>query len=491
MIKCLLVSSSKTVAGFEYALTLPNGGLSSIAGNIDPDVCEVKVLDLVTVRFNAESYFKKYISKNHFDVIGFSCMVFQFYEILELAKIVRRLNKKALIILGGYYATVNYKEILQSDSMRYFDIIVRGEGENVFRQLIESVDRKLPYESIQGISFLQNGVPVHNECGELIDLNTLKIPDRNSRVLKNKFRIMDYKADVVETTRGCTFTCKYCTITKMYGRSYRKFTIERILKDITDAEKHGAKSILFTDDNIVLNRKHFEELCNGIINAGLNKIKYVTQASVQGFVQNPHLPELMRKAGFEAVFLGIENDSDEALQFFSKDNQLKSGDTEGVVRALHQQGIFVIGGLILGNPSDDKESLTKTYEFSKKIALDMVIFFALTPYPGTELREELLKGNYITNLNDYSKYDCYHMNVRTDHLSSFELFEIYDSFIQKYYLDSGAIFKVIKNYPLFFFKSFFVFLYRHPDMVFHHLTKGRWLKNQRRKKYLLQTPVTE
>ena len=117
--------------------------------------------------------------------------------------------------------------------------------------------------------------------------------------MKNKFRIMDYKADVVETTRGCTFTCKYCTITKMYGRSYRKFTIERILKDITDAEKHGAKSILFTDDNIVLNRKHFEELCNGIINAGLNKIKYVTQASVQGFVQNPHLPELMRKAGFE------------------------------------------------------------------------------------------------------------------------------------------------------------------------------------------------
>ncbi len=492
MINCLLVASSKVTGYGTFLMTLPNGGISSIAANVNHETCNVKLLDLVAVQFKAKSYFKEYIKKNHFDVIGFSSMVFQYPEMLELARIAKSINPNVKTVLGGYHATVNYEEVLQSEDMDYFDFVVRGEGEVPFRKLTEAMYSGGSYDDVPGVSFKKDGKIVHNPLCELANLDELKMPSRDSRVIKNKaFRIFGYQGDVVETSRGCTFTCNYCTITKMYGRTFRMFSIERILDDIQDAKNHGAKAVFFSDDNIVLNRNHFEELCNGIIDRGLNKIKYLTQASVQGFSRNIYLTELARKAGFEWVFLGIESDTDEALKFFSKDNQFETGETGVVVRALQRNGIFAIGGFIVGNPSDDKESLWQTYEYTKKLGLDMAIFFTLTPYPGTALREELLKGNYITNLHDYSVYDCVNVNIRTDHLSSYELFRVIDSINHKTFTDGGVYIKVLKRYPILFVKALAKMAYRHPDMVFHHFTQGRFLEKKRQKEYSLRAEIAK
>lgn len=487
MLRCLLVASSKITGYGAFLLTQPNGGLSSLAANVNREICDVKILDLVAVRFKSKAYFTKYIRKHRFDVIGFSSMVFQYAEMLELAKIAKEINPKLVTILGGYHATVDYDEILRSDDMNYLDFIVSGEGEIAFRRLIEAINSGGGYDDIPGVSFRRNGEIVNNPPGELIDLDKLKIPDRDSRVIRNrKFRIFKYQGDVVETSRGCTFTCNYCTITRMYGRSYRKFSIDRILRDIQDAKDHGARAIFFTDDNIVLNKAHFEELCNGIIERGLNDIKYLTQASVQGFSRNPHLTGLMRKAGFEWVFLGIESDSDESLKFFNKDNQFETSETEAVVRALQENGIFVFGGFIVGNPADDKESLWRTYEYTKRLALDATLFFTLTPYPGTELRQELLRGNYITNIDDYSLYDCINANIRTDHLDSYELYRVIDSMNHLTFTDGGVYKRIWHRYPGFFIKIVLMMTFRYPNWVFHHLTQGRFLEKKRRKEFALR-----
>ncbi len=487
MIKALLVASSKVIGYGTFLTTLPNGGLSSIAANVNREICDVKILDLVTVQHKAVPFFAKYIRQNHFDVIGFSCMVFQYAEMLELAKLAKTILPNVKTVLGGYHATVAYEEILQSGDKDYFDLVVHGEGEVAFSSIIESIYYGSSCENIPGVSLLKNGKAIHNAAGDLADLDELKLPDRSARVMRNrKFTLFGYQADVVETTRGCTFTCNYCTITKMYGRSYRKFRTEMVLADIQDAKDHGAKAIFFTDDNIVLNRVHFEGLCNGIIERGLNDIKYMTQASVQGFSRNPHLPELMKRAGFEWVFLGIESDSDTTLEFFNKDKQFSTSETAGVVKSLQNRGMFVFGGFILGNPKDDTESLWRTYEYMKEIGVDSPLFFTLTPYPGTEIREEMLKGNYITNLSDYSLYDCVNANIRTDHLSTYELFRVIDSIGHKAFTDSRIVGRLVRRYPWFMLKVAFKMLYRHPDMVIHHMTAGRFLERKRRKEFALR-----
>ena len=492
MIKCLLVASSKITGYGAFLMTQPNGGLSSLAANVNHEICDVKILDLVAVRFNAKSYFTKYISRNHFDLIGFSAMVFQYAEMLELAKIAKKVNPNVKTVLGGYHATVAYEEILRSDDMQYLDFIVRGEGEVAFRRLTEAIYHGSGCENIPGVSFRKVGRIIQNPPGELLNLDEIKIPDRNARVIrKRSFKIFQYRCDVVETSRGCTFTCNYCTITKMYGRSYRPFSIDRILRDIQDAKDHGAQAIFFTDDNIVLNKTHFEELCNGIIERGLNDIKYLTQASVQGFSRNMYLTRLMKEAGFKWVFLGIESDSDESLKFFKKDNQFETSETEAVVRSLQENDVFVFGGFIVGNPSDSRESLWRTYEYTKKLGLDATLFFTLTPYPGTELRNELLAKNYITNLNDYSYYDCINTNIRTDHLSSYELYRVIDSMNHMTFTDGGVYRRIWKRYPVFFMTTMFKMVYHYPNWVFHHLTRGRFLEKKRRKEFALRFQLAD
>ncbi len=160
-----------------------------------------------------------------------------------------------------------------------------------------------------------------------------------------------------------------------------------------------------------------------------------------------------------------------------------------MVKALRENSIFVFDGFIMGNPTDSKESLWQTYEYAKRIGVDIPLFFTLTPYPGTDLREELLKRNYITNLDDYSLYDCVNANIRTDHLSTYELCRIVDSINHKAFTDGGVYKRLFGRYPMFATKAAFMMLRRHPDMVFHHLTRGRFHEKKRQKEHSKQIPI--
>jgi len=236
----------------------------------------------------------------------------------------------------------------------------------------------------------------------------------------------------------------------MYGKSFRTYKIERILEDIRDARSHGARAIAISDDNITIHGKRYLELCEAIIDAGLDDLRYSVQASVRGIKQTPELAAAMARSGTKWVFLGIENAEDKSLHFLEKDRQFSAADTEIVVRHLRELGIIVIGGFIVGNPDDDEEALWANYHYAKRIGVDIPIFFILNPLPKTPLRRELLEKGLITNPEDYTTYDGFHANVRTKHLSPERLFEIREEMGWKYPLDSGAIWRLIREFPWFF-----------------------------------------
>jgi radical SAM superfamily enzyme YgiQ (UPF0313 family) len=261
----------------------------------------------------------------------------------------------------------------------------------------------------------------------------------------------------------------------MYGKSYRKFKFERVIDDIKDASSRGAKSIFFVDDNITLDGKRFKSLCETIKSEKLNKIDYLLQASVKGIKDTKGLPEAMREAGVSYVFLGIENAYDSNLAFMSKDNQLTVNDTEEVVKHLKDNNIKTIGGFILGQPDDTEESLWYNFDFAKKIGIDMPVFNVLTPYPNTVIRDELLKENLITNLNDYTKYDGWEVNVRTKHLSSNQLYDIRDEIEGSYPLASGMLKRNFKSHPLLTTRVLLRWLIRKPSDIRRFLG---WRKNQ-------------
>ena len=171
------------------------------------------------------------------------------------------------------------------------------------------------------------------------------------------------QVDVVETTRGCTFDCSFCSIIAMRGRQFYTYSLDRVLADIRDARDHGARAIFLIDDNITLNVRRFEALCQAIIGAGLNHMDYIVQAMTSAIANHSEtLVPLMRKAGFRYVFLGIENILESDLNFLragSKNTQRENGRKSGnatlkAIVALHRNQMYVGGGLIVGNPTDTR-----------------------------------------------------------------------------------------------------------------------------------------
>jgi anaerobic magnesium-protoporphyrin IX monomethyl ester cyclase len=426
---------------------MPNLGLCSIAANLDKELCSVKVVDLVVMGRKARGYLRHLVTEYEPDVVGFSCMVFQYTEALELAKMVKTVNGRIKVVMGGYGPTVICDKILDSDDMDFVDFVIRGEGEIAFSELVKALQRGSGFDDVPGLSYRCNGSTYHNPVGPLVDLDELELPDRDARILKKGFHVMGYPAETAETSRGCAYGCKYCTIREMYGKSFRRFRIERVIQDLRDVEKRGARAVFIVDDNVTLNGDRYRELCEAIVDAKLQNLGFMVQASVRGLKKTPGLIDAMAGAGTGLVFLGIENESEDALEFMNKAGLFTNSDAYDVVRELRSSGIIVIGGIILGYPDDTEESIRANFEYVKRLGVDHCTFMILTPYPGTAVREELIRQGLVTNLNDFSKYTAYTACIRTKHISAERLHDLRDELGTRFPGESGGFLRWIKKAP--------------------------------------------
>jgi radical SAM superfamily enzyme YgiQ (UPF0313 family) len=260
-----------------------------------------------------------------------------------------------------------------------------------------------------------------------IEDNRLELPNRGARVLSG-YTMMGRRVDVVETSRGCTYDCSFCSIIEMRGRNFHRFPVTRVLADIADARARGARAIFFVDDNITIDVSRFEELCRAIIDAGFNDVDYLVQGMTAPFAQHgDRLAPLMKRAGFRYVFLGIENVVEEDLAFLNaraknteRGNQAhRANASAAAIDILHRHGMFVIGGLIVGNPDDTAQSIETNLAFAKRY-VDWPYIQHPTPYPGTPMSRDFREQGLISN-DRVEEYDGTTAITRSSHLRSEEI----------------------------------------------------------------------
>ena len=201
-----------------------------------------------------------------------------------------------------------------------------------------------------------------------------------------------------------------------------------MLADIRDAHDHGARAIFLVDDNITLNVARFEALCRALIDARLNHLDYIVQAMTSAIANHGEvLVPLMRQAGFRYVFLGIENILEDDLNFLRaaaknvrRERGTKAGNaTIQAIEALHRNKLYVVGGLIVGNPSDTRESIETNLEFARRY-IDWPYIQHPTPYPRTPMTKDFHERGLIIDENPQD-YDGTTAVVRTDHLTAEEV----------------------------------------------------------------------
>jgi len=405
-------------------IRMPNGALTSLAGNVDPHH-RVAVADLILVHRQVRETVTRLVRELDPEVVGLSIMTFQRRTAARLIELVHNLRLGVKIVVGGYDPSLAPEAYVEMD----VDYLVRSEGEVTFRELLRAIEQGAGVEHVCGLSYRKGESWVHNpaRAPHRLEDNEIRPPNRDARVLRG-YTMLGRQVDVIETSRGCTFDCSFCSIIEMRGRNFHTYSFDRVLADICDARDHGARTIFLVDDNITLNVRRFEALCEAIIAAGLHQLDYFVQAMTSAIANHGEtLAPLMRRAGFRYVFLGIENILEGDLEFLkasAKNTERANGKNTGnatlkAIDYLHRNHMYVVGGLIVGSPGDTRESIEANLEFARRY-VDWPYIQHPTPYPRTPMTKDFRDQGLIMK-EELEEYDGTTAVVRTEHLPAEEV----------------------------------------------------------------------
>lgn len=183
-------------------------------------------------------------------------------------------------------------------------------------------------------------------------------------------------------------------------------------------KKYGVKEIHFEDDNMTLDKKRVEVMCDEIIKRGLD-ISWTTPNGVRVDTLDRPLLEKMKKSGCYALFLGIESGNSYVLNRLMN-KKLSIQKVEEVARMTKEMGIKRVGFFIVGMPGEKKEHIKDTIRFILRLDLDDIFISIASPYPGSELYKKCVENNWLIS-KDFSTLRPKYGNIRTDHLTPKEV----------------------------------------------------------------------
>ena len=270
----LLVANYKTTGYDFYDQAFPPLGLAYIAAYVE-DLVEVIILDSKAANLSLNQV-KEKIEQYKPDMIGLTVPVTSaIKDVLKYARIAKQFG--CTTVIGGWHPTLAVEQTLSSP---WIDILIRGEGEFTFRQLIEQGSP----ENVNGLSYKKNGKIIHNQDRPFLkNLDELKFPSRH--LIKDyNYRIFNMNCDAIETSRGCPQGCRFCSTHVVYKRRWRARTVENIINELEIISKNKKISdVFFVDDNILVDMKRVGRLCIEILRGKReNRIKKDLRFFFQG-----------------------------------------------------------------------------------------------------------------------------------------------------------------------------------------------------------------
>ena len=364
-----------------------------------------------------------------------TCNAYTVVRTLETAK---KAVPGVVTITGGQHFTA-----LAEPSLRDYpaiDAIARGEGEETLVEFVNATEKGRDYSEILGLSYRHGDKVYSNQSRPLIqNLDDLPLPsykfvEKNMSQYHFKMMAGDKRYMIVEGSRGCEHSCKFCTQCAFWGHRWRSKSGKRIAEEMEHLRNdYGAEFIWLTDDNFTFNPRS-RELIDELNKRRLGEeLFWFIQARVDDIAKNPESISDMRRAGNQWVLLGIESGDPEALALLRKGTIPEQ--SVNAIRLLDKNGIFSQATLIIGNRKDTHASIENLRRYVDALNPGIAIFMVLTPHPGTEFYQEASVNGWIENGN-WADYDMVHAIMPTETLSikevQEELYQCYRSFYGKW-----------------------------------------------------------
>lgn len=326
-------------------------------------------------------------------LIGISVLTINSGRAYALAEKIKRVDPECTIVLGGIHPTVLPEEVLSQKSV---DVVVRGEGEETLKELLHCVQTEKSYKDLLGISYSEHGEMIHNPARPMIDQLDVIPPFPYHLFEKNLDKYPNFSG--VFGSRGCPYSCTFCSARSISGRKYRYHSVQRVISEIKIlVRKYKNDSIFLMDDNIAVDKKHFKELCDAIIKEGLHKEAFF-HGSLRGDNATDEILDMAYKANFRILYYGLETGSERLMKIINKGETV--AEVEDAIRRSAQKGFSVGTTIIFGLPTETRKDRVETMKFVRSLPLSSIRFNTLTPYPGTPVyKEEFSKGNILIKEN--------------------------------------------------------------------------------------------
>lgn len=397
--------------GLSFAFDLIPLGLEYIAAYIENVVEEVQIVDLELERRS----FGECLNYYHPDLVGISLSATEHNQTLSLAKVAKQ--RGAVTVVGGYHPTSVPDLML---SYPQIDVVVRGEGEETMRELVENGSA----ENVLGASYIKNGKVIHNEDRPKNEkLDDIPFPARHLRQYQYKSADRATDCDVLMMSRGCSGLCSFCCEPSMSSGCSRCRSPENVMKEICEIAKfHNNKpvSVMFADPNLIGNSRQVDRLCDLLIEHNLD-IEFGALVRADMMANNPHIVRKMCQAGIIKFEMGIESPNFKDLQSTRKGVATKSH--KQAVKNIRENGGRAGGTFVIGLPDQTEDEIRTFPVYAKEIGLTAAAFGIATPFPGTEFYLELDRKGLIFETN-WDNFDEMHSVFKTNHLTKKSIEEL-------------------------------------------------------------------
>lgn len=317
------------------------------------------------------------------DIVGFSCYIWNMLHTMEIARRVKAQAPETTIVVGGPDVSSVPKKAL--DTYPWIDVVVRGEGEETFRELLcHWLERGKPavgpdLRDIQGLGFREDGEIVLTERRPFIeDLDVIPSPYLNGCIdLETENRSI-----LFETYRGCPFKCSFCFYPKDYGKLLHSFSMDRVREDLGNILKSGAKSVFLMDPTFNIPPKRAKEILRFIAdNRQSDDLSVTVELRVD--LLDQEFMALLKQAGISVVEIGLQSSNDAALRAVERKQSMRK-ITENV-HFLQSIGIEVVFQLIFGLPEDTYEDYLDSLDFCVGLNPTKIEPYRLQLLPGTPM----------------------------------------------------------------------------------------------------------
>lgn len=392
--KIALIQPKSQAIGFTDMILGEPLGLESIAGGLKDH--EIKILDM---RLKPKIFSE--ILRFKPDLCGISLSyTIDHNAVISLAKELKRLLPKTFIVVGGQHASLNTLSLSYSP----IDVVVIGEGEATFHELVGCLSTGGDLRKVSSIAIRENGKFVFTEKRQpQKNMDSLFLPERKLIDRKDYHLGFQRPLALIESSRGCVHECSFCCVWQFHGKTVRYKSPKRVIEELMEIKE---PFILFVDDNFLIDTQRAEKIAMLIRESGIKKT-YTFQARSDTIAKNPDLIKLWKEVGLRGVFIGFEKTEDYELDALKKRTNVKYNDM--ALEMLKGLGIDIWASFII-DPSYKKEDFRRVSNYISTRGISTPTFSILTPLPGTRLYEEMKEK--IVSL-DFDLFDIAHSVLPT------------------------------------------------------------------------------